>query len=203
MAPMTPAEQIAAAYEEYRQVSVLAPLAGQSPLVPGDGPVNAPFLLVGEAPGAEEVKQGRPFVGRSGQLLVSMLAERGVPRRMCYVTNVVLYRPPGNRTPETFEIAASRKRLTAEILAVRPGLVITLGRVAKHAVSPRIGPVTEIHGKLRPASFAEWPASLETWWLPTFHPSAALRSSDIGDQMRDDLEILRLVSNGMKLVTGT
>jgi uracil-DNA glycosylase len=200
---LTPEERITAAYAEYQQLTVLAPLRDQSPFVPGSGPRNAPFLLVGEAPGAEEVKQGRPFVGRSGQLLFQLLAERGVQRRLCYVTNVILYRPPGNRTPETFEIAASRKRLSTEILAVRPGLVITCGAVALRAVSPVDGRISEVHGKIRPAVFREPPESFGVPWLPTFHPSAALRSSDVLDEMREDLAVLQLISLGMKLVMGS
>jgi uracil-DNA glycosylase len=199
---MTAEERIAAAYAEYAELTVLAPLRDQSPLVPGSGPLNAPFLVVGEAPGEQEVRQLQPFVGRSGQLLTELLAERGVPRRMCYVTNTVLYRPPGNRTPETFEIAASRKRLAAEILAVKPGLIISCGATAKHAVDSGAGKISEIHGKLRPVTIASWPDSFGTHWLPTFHPSAALRSTAVLDMMREDLAILQLVSDGIKLVMG-
>jgi DNA polymerase len=200
---MTPGERINAAVGEYLQLSVLAPLRDQSPAILGDGPLNAPFVLVGEAPGAEEVKQGRPFVGPSGQLLFEMLAAVGVRRRMCYVTNVVLYRPPGNRTPEQFEIASSRKRLAAEILAVRPGLVITLGAVALHAVSPAGGRISEIHGKVSRLDLADWPDRLLVPWLPTFHPSAALRSSYILDEMTGDLAVLRRITQGMQMVMGT
>jgi DNA polymerase len=202
MTRITAAQRIAAALEEYQQVSVLAPLRDVSPLVPGDGPLNSPFVLVGEAPGAEEVKQGRPFVGRSGQLLFTMLAEVGVQRRMCYVTNVVLYRPPGNRTPETFEVASSRRRLAAEILAVKPGLVITLGATALRAVAPRGGRVSEIHGQLSGISFSEHPDSWQCHWLPTFHPSAALRSTDNAELMREDLAVLRRITHGMRMVMG-
>jgi len=200
---MTREERIAAAYEEYAGLTVLAPLAAQSPLVPGHGPLNAPFAVVGEAPGAEEVRLGRPFVGRSGQLLFQLLAEAGVQRRWCYVTNTVPYRPPGNRTPEQFEIAASRRRLAQEIIAVRPGLVICCGATAGHAVSPSAGRISDIHGRLQRAGFTGPPRPFETWWLPTFHPAAALRSSGIEDLMREDLAVLRRISDGMKLVTGT
>jgi DNA polymerase len=199
---MSPGEQIAAAYMEYAQLAVLAPLAARSPPVLGHGPVNAPFVVVGEAPGEQEVKQLRPFVGRSGQYLFQALAAVGVQRRMCYVTNVVLYRPPGNRTPETFEIAASRKRLMAEIRAVRPGLVITCGATAKHAVDPGTGRIGEIHGKLRELVPPGWHSSYRCWWLPTFHPAAALRNPATAEMMTEDLQILQLISTGMKMVMG-
>jgi uracil-DNA glycosylase len=200
---MTPAEQIAAAYAEYAELTVLAPLRDQSPLVPGSGPLNAPFLVVGEAPGAQEVTELKPFVGPAGQYLNEVLAVSGVQRRMCYVTNVVLYRPPGNRTPEQFEIASSRKRLMAEILAVRPGLVISLGATARHAVNPLGGKISEIHGKLGRVTVTGWPDRFETWWLPTFHPAAALRSTAVAEMMAEDLRILQQISTGLRMVTGS
>jgi uracil-DNA glycosylase family 4 len=201
---MTPAEErIARAQEEYRSLVVLEPLAAQSLLVPGSGPTNAPFLVVGEAPGEEEVRQGKPFVGRSGRQLFEMLAEVGVQRRMCYVTNVVLYRPPSNRTPHSFEVAASRARLAAEILAVRPGLVITCGATAKSAVSPLAGRISDIHGRIGTVAIADWPDSLQVPWLPTFHPAAALRSTDTAELMAEDLAVLRRITQGMRMVMGS
>lgn len=150
---MTKQERIALAYAQYQELVVLAPLRKGSPLVPGSGPLNAPVMLIGEAPGSHEVEELLPFVGRSGRLLNTLLAASGFPRRYCYVTNVVLYRPPGNRTPERFEIAASRERLLAEIEAVNPVLVITLGAVARRAMRPQGDPVSVCHGRLEHLGF--------------------------------------------------
>jgi DNA polymerase len=170
------------AYEDYEQIAVLAPLRAQSPLVRGDGPLNAPVLLVGEAPGAQEVVQLKPFVGPSGQLLDQLLAERGLPRWMCYVTNVLAYRPPANRTPEQFEIHVSRPRLQAEITGIDPALVITLGAVARRALVPDGPPVSECHGQLERRD--------GRMMLPTYHPSAGLRDPRVLEKMRADLAVL-------------
>jgi DNA polymerase len=200
---MTPEERIAAAIAEYEQLTVLAPLRDQSPLVPGHGPLNAPFVVVGEAPGAQEVVQLIPFTGPAGQYLNEALAAVGVQRRMCYVTNVVLYRPPANRTPEQFEIAASRKRLTAEIMAVRPGLVITCGATACRAITPLRGRISDIHGKMTRITLQDWPDQLVVPWLPTFHPAAALRNPATAELMAEDLAVLRRITQGMRMVMGS
>lgn len=184
------------AYKAYQELASLAPLRAGSPLVKGDGPLNSPVVLVGEAPGAEEVKQGRPFTGPSGQLLDKLLAERGLPRWMCYVTNVVLYRPPGNRTPEQFEISASRPRLRAEINGIDPALVITLGAVARRALRPDGPPVSECHGLLEPLAGRDkvladcGQGEYSRMMLPTYHPSAALRDPRVLEKMRADLAVL-------------
>ncbi len=200
---MKPEDLIALAYEEYSRIGVLAPLRDQSPMVPGAGPLNAPVLLIGEAPGAQEVEELKPFVGRSGRLLNTLLATAGLPRRYCYVTNVLAYRPPGNRTPERFEIAASRERLCAEIEAVQPALVITLGAVARRAMKPQGDPVSVCHGKPEPLGFIhnqdyqrgdpiqlEAEVTLNCMMLPTYHPSAALRDPAVHAMMRADLGFL-------------
>jgi uracil-DNA glycosylase len=191
--------RLSAAYAAYEDVAVLAPLRAHSPLVRGQGPPYAPIMLVGEAPGATEVARGKPFVGKSGQLLDQLLKERGIYRHMCYTTNVIAYRPPDNRTPYAFEIAASRERLMSEIDVVRPGLIITLGAVARRALTSRDkDPVSLCHGRMErfePAwndlaqygDVYEWDAQLEAWMLPTYHPSAALRDDDILAAMRADL----------------
>ena len=170
------------AYKVYEELPSLAPLRAQSPLVRGDGPLNAPVVIVGEAPGEQEIKTGRPFVGPSGKLLDELLDERGLPRWMCWVTNVVCYRPPGNRTPQSFEISASRFRLRAEINGIDPATVITLGAVARRALVPQGPPVSECHGQLE-----RWDGRI---MLPTYHPSAALRDTRVLAKMRADLAVL-------------
>lgn len=191
------------AIAEYMELPALAHLRDQSPAVWGEGPLNAPVVLVGEAPGAEEVRRKRPFVGPSGQLLEQLLAENNLPRGWCYITNTVLYRPPGNRTPESFEVAASRPRLLAEIAAVRPALVVTLGATARKALRPGAGPVTQAHGRIErladvlrsvPASSLPACGLADFVLLPTFHPSAALRDPAVLGQMREDLKWLSTVA---------
>ena len=131
-------EALAALYADYAaNTPVLGELAEGRRLVPGHGPVNAPLVVLGEAPGAEEERQGRPFVGPSGRLLRRMLAEAGVPWGACYVMNVVPWRPPGNRTPYPFEVAASGKRVAAEIGIIGPEAVVAAGAVAWSALGGR------------------------------------------------------------------
>lgn len=171
------------AYKAYQELAVLAPLRAQSPLVPGDGPLNAPVMFVGEAPGEQEVLQLKPFVGPSGKLLDTLLAEVGWQRWACWVTNVVCYRPPGNRKPERFEIHVSRPRLMAEIQGIDPGLIITLGATARQALQPDGPPVSECHGQREP-----WEGR---WMIATYHPSAGLRDERVLAKMRADLAILK------------
>lgn len=204
------AARITQAYEDYRKVAVLAPLRAQSPLVPGDGPLHTPVMLIGEAPGADEAERGRPFTGRSGKLLWHLLHEQGLKRWQCYVTNVLLYRPPGNRRPEAFEIAASRERLFTEIEVISPALIVTLGATARKATCPQGDPVSACHGRLERLGQA-WcddevrrgaplglEASLTAPWvlLPTFHPSAALRDEEVMTMMKEDLAMLGAVFGG-------
>jgi DNA polymerase len=102
-------------------------------MVPGEGDETAEVMIVGEAPGGSEDKQGRPFVGRAGKLLDSLLAEAGLERGDVYITNVVKARPPGNRDPKAPEVAHHMPWLEAELALVAPRLVIPLGRHAlKH-----------------------------------------------------------------------
>jgi DNA polymerase len=122
-------------YEQYAATPVLAELAAGRKLVRGHGPLDSPFLVVGEAPGAEEEKQGKPFVGPSGSLLQELFHRAGIPWRLCYVTNTVCWRPPGNRTPYPFQVQASWQRLADEITVVDPVVVVAAGSVAWHGVT--------------------------------------------------------------------
>jgi len=97
--------------------------------------LDAPVMVVGEAPGEKEDERGRPFVGPAGKLLQAQLAVAGIPWDYCYVTNVLPWRPPGNRTPYPFEIQASRARVAAEAALVDPVVVIAAGAVAWRALT--------------------------------------------------------------------
>jgi len=194
---VTPEERIQRALRDYEQIEVLAPLRAQSPLVPGCGPLDSPLMLIGEAPGEQEVRQLKPFVGPAGHFLDKMLIGAGILPQLCYVTNVVLYRPPGNRTPEQFEIHASRRRLMTEIYVVGPPMIITLGAVALRALRPKAGPVSEIHGQLDIIELVypgeDGSAAAHQHFctlLPTFHPAAALRDRIVHEKMLADLSSL-------------
>jgi uracil-DNA glycosylase len=127
-------DEMAALYDGYAQEIVLREVSEGKRLVRGHGPLDAPLVIVGEAPGADEDRVGRPFVGKSGQLLQAMFAQAGIPWDVCYVTNVLPWRPPGNRTPYPFEIAASAMRVREEIGIVDPVIVVAAGSVAWRAL---------------------------------------------------------------------
>lgn len=135
---------MAALYEEYAAQRQLRKIAEHRRLVPGHGMLDAPVVVVGEAPGEKEDQQGRPFVGKAGKVLQAQLSVAGIPWEYCYVTNVLPWRPPANRTPYPFEVQASRKRLAAEVALVDPVVVVAAGSVAWRALAgDELGPFEE------------------------------------------------------------
>lgn len=141
--------------------------SGATNLVFGEGAADARLMFIGEAPGAEEDLQGRPFVGPAGQLLNNLLSKLGLPREEVYITNVVKSRPPGNREPEAEEIEACLPFLRQQIAAIRPRVIVTLGRVATQALLGSKEPLTRLRGK--------WQKYGNIRVMPTFHPSYLLR----------------------------
>jgi uracil-DNA glycosylase family 4 len=147
----------------------------RSTVVVGSGPPTARLLVVGEAPGALEDETGVPFVGRSGQLLDRLLAEAGLPRSEVAVLNTVKCRPPGNRVPTRAETATCRPWTSAQLDALAPALVVTLGLFAttwflgRTTLTAARGRVHEVDGRRV---------------LPTYHPAAALRGGPQGEPMR-------------------
>jgi len=138
--------------------------------VPGEGSETAEVMLVGEAPGASEDKQGRPFVGRAGKLLDLLLAEAGLERAAVFITNVVKARPPGNRDPKPAEIAHHMPWLEAQLALIQPRLVVPLGRHALQHFAPG-AKITQVRGTL----LLERGRAL----FPLLHPAAALRNQDL------------------------
>jgi len=159
------------------------PLAkGRTTVVFGEGDPNADLMVVGEGPGHEEDLQGRPFVGRSGQLLDRLLLEEaGLERRQVYIANVVKCRPPGNRDPEPAEIDACRPFLEQQIDLIRPRVVLTLGNFATRVLLETKQGITQLRGNVY--QFRGDTAQL----VPTFHPAAALRGGgEVLAKMRAD-----------------
>jgi DNA polymerase len=166
----------------------LCPLAaGRTTVVFGEGDPHANLMVVGEGPGREEDLQGRPFVGRSGQLLNRLLAEEaGLQRAQVYIANVVKCRPPGNRDPLPEEIAACRPYLEQQLALIAPRVVITLGNFATRLLLDTNRGITQLRGRSYPfdgGSFGAGGALL----LPTYHPAAALRGGgEVVARMRAD-----------------
>jgi uracil-DNA glycosylase len=148
-------------------------------MVPGEGSATAEVMLVGEAPGASEDKQGRPFVGRAGKLLDTLLAEAGLSRDEVWITNVVKARPPKNRDPRAGEVAHCMPWLEAEVELIAPRVIVPLGRHAlKHfAPGAKIG---EVHGRL-----------LGNRLFPLYHPAAAMYNQALRETLFSDARALR------------
>jgi DNA polymerase len=143
-------------------------------------------MLVGEAPGAEEDRQGLPFVGRSGALLTRLLAEAGLPREQVFIANTLKCRPPDNRNPRTGEIEACRPWLAEQIRLIEPRVVATLGNFANRLLSGDETGITKVHGVPRARTFG----ARTVWLYPLFHPAAALRATGTADLLRRDIEAL-------------
>lgn len=144
--------------------------------VPGEGNPDTEVVFVGEGPGFNEDREGRPFVGRAGGLLVKLLASIGWLREDVFITNVVKCRPPGNRDPEADEIAACAPFLQRQLAALDPALVVTLGRFSMATFMPgaRIG---QAHGTMRPVDSAS--GASDALAFAMYHPAAALRATEI------------------------
>ena len=139
-----------------------------SNLVFGEGHPDARLMLIGEAPGEEEDLSGRPFVGRAGQLLDRVLASVGLERDEIYITNIVKFRPPGNRNPRPEEIAASEPILVDQIKLIRPQVIGTLGNVPTQYFLGTKDGITRTHGQ-----WFDWHGIRV---FPLYHPAYLLRN---------------------------
>ena len=156
---------------------------GRTQAVPGEGHPDTEVVFVGEGPGMNEDRQGRPFVGRAGDLLVRLLGTLGWRREEVYITNIVKCRPPDNRDPEPDEVAACLPYLQRQLQVLDPALIVTLGRhsMARFVPGARI---TQAHGTLHAVDPATGAASAMVYAM--FHPAAALRSPEVERQSYDD-----------------
>ena len=152
-------------------------------VVPGEGDPHAKLMFIGEGPGQEEDRQGRPFVGRSGELLTRMIQAIGMERTEVYICNIVKCRPPKNRNPEPDEAAACLNYLRAQFALVRPKVVVLLGRVACQYTLNEPVSITRCHGR--------WYERKGTWFMPTFHPSALLRAPENKREAWEDFQKVR------------
>jgi DNA polymerase len=164
----------------------LCPLAkGRTNAVPGEGSYDTPLMFVGEGPGADEDLQGRPFVGRAGQLLTKIIEAMKFKREDVYITNVVKCRPPQNRTPLRPEIDACRPYLQTQIRVIAPQVIVTLGKVATDWFISSSAGMTSLRGEFHDYG--------KIRIMPTFHPSYVIRNEG-------DKRIKKLVWEDMKKV---
>ena len=152
--------------------------------VPGEGHPDTEVVFVGEGPGFNEDRQGRPFVGQAGTLLEELLLRIGWTRRDVFIANVVKCRPPDNRDPEPDEIAACAPYLTRQLEAIDPALVVTLGRFSMARFNPG-AKISQVHGTYKePAPQSGAPDAL-VYYL--YHPAAALRDPGVKEQSYKDI----------------
>ena len=142
--------------------------ASRKKAVPGEGPATAEIMFIGEGPGFHENEQGRPFVGAAGQFLDQLLAQAGVTRADVWIGNVVKCRPPGNRDPLPEELSTCDPYLEAQIKAINPSIIVTLGRFSMGKFIPG-AKISAIHGQMRKVG--------NRFVIPMFHPAAALHQA--------------------------
>jgi len=176
--------------EVYREVSTCTrcPLhATRTKAVFGAGDSDARLMFIGEAPGAEEDRQGLPFVGRAGQLLNQLLEEIGMTREDVFVANILKSRPPGNRDPQPEEIHACWPYLERQIELIEPHVVATLGNFATKRITGSPIGITRVRGTPQLHELA----GRTVFVFPLLHPAAALRTPSLVETLRGDFARLR------------
>jgi len=158
---------------------------GRTQAVPGEGNCQARLMFVGEAPGRDEDRQGRPFVGRAGQLLTKIIEAMGFKRQDVYIANVVKCRPPENRTPRPDEVKACSPYLLRQIELINPRVIVALGKIAAEFLLQTNKSISDLRGHF--GQFEGIPV------MPTFHPAYLVRNEG-------NREIKRLVWEDMKKV---
>jgi len=160
--------------------------------VPGEGNLSAKIMIIGEAPGKNEAATGRPFCGRSGQILDELLSSAGINRADVFITNIVKDRPPGNRDPLPDEIEAYAPYLDRQIDIIKPKVISTLGRFSMKYIMNKFGAgnmldsIGKIHGKIfnAKASYGD------VFIIPLYHPAASIYNGTI-DVLKKDFKIIR------------
>jgi len=156
---------------------------GRKNVVFGSGNPNADLMLVGEGPGAEEDRQGLPFVGPAGELLTKIIQAIEMRREDVYIANVVKCRPPGNRDPQPDEVQACRGYLEKQVACVQPKVLVALGRVAAQALLGNESPIGQLRGR--------WYQAFGVPTMVTYHPAALLRNQALKRPTWEDLQQVR------------
>ena len=151
----------------------------------GTGNTRADWLIIGEAPGAEEDRQGEPFVGRAGQLLNAMLLAIGLPRETVFIANILKCRPPGNRDPKPEEVSRCLPFLSAQIALLKPKIILVVGRIAAQTLLATDAPLARLRGKLHHFGDANTPLVI------TYHPAYLLRTPSDKRKAWEDLKFAR------------
>lgn len=152
----------------------------------GAGNSDADLMFVGEAPGAEEDRQGLPFVGRAGKFLSELLEGIGMKREDVFINNVLMSRPPGNRDPQPEEIEACRPWLDLRIELIEPRLICTLGNFATKLLTGNPTGITRVRGTAQEHTVGGRRLRI----LPLLHPAAGLRTPKMAEQLREDFQLI-------------
>jgi len=181
----TPAEALRAQEQALQGCRRCKLCEGRHSVVFGSGNPEADLVVIGEGPGADEDAQGLPFVGRAGQLLTKMLAAVHLSRDEVFITNAVLCRPPGNRNPESDELAACAPFLADKLGVIQPTVILSLGSVATQALLRTKEPIGKLRGRIHQYGNAIL--------IPTFHPAFLLRNpgQDYKRMAWEDLKLAR------------
>jgi uracil-DNA glycosylase family 4 len=175
--------------ELYREASDCrrCPLAAtRTKVVFGSGNSDADLMFVGEAPGAEEDRQGLPFVGRAGALLTELLAEIGMRREDVFINNVLMCRPPGNRDPQPDEIESCSPYLQTRVELIQPKVIATLGNFATRLLTGSRTGITKVRGTPQVHVIG----GRAVYLMPLLHPAAALRTPSLVETLREDFRKL-------------
>ena len=149
----------------------------------GEGDARAAVMFIGEGPGAEEDRTGRPFVGQAGQLLERMLFSIGLRRDQVYITNIVKCRPPGNRDPKEDEVAPCAPYLDQQIELIAPTVLVALGKPASNRLTGTSKPISALRGR--------WTTYKGTPLMPVFHPAYLLRTEIAKREVWEDLKKIK------------
>lgn len=164
---------------------------GYFPVI-GEGDHDAAVVLIGEAPGRNEAKTGRPFCGAAGKTLDALLAGIALPRESVYITNIVKDRPPENRDPTPAEIEAYGPFLDRQLEIIRPSVIVTLGRFSMQYIMRKfdlefeLEPISRAHGKSYAAAASYGPIRI----VPQYHPAAAIYNRDLIETLARDFAVI-------------
>jgi len=153
--------------------------------VPGEGNPNTDVMFIGEGPGKEEDKQGRPFCGPAGKFLDEMLRSIGLSRDEVYIGNIVKHRPPGNRDPEPGEIEACWPYLQSQIEIINPHVIVILGRHSLARLMPGLGTISQLHGRAFRRD--------GRYFMALYHPAVALYAGSMRQVLMEDFGKLKLL----------
>jgi len=169
--------------EKYKDCIMCRLCQRRTQVVIGEGNPKSPLMIVGEGPGADEDLQGRPFVGKAGQLLNRILQAAEIPREEIYITNIVKCRPPGNRTPTDDEMNTCIVILREQFKIIRPKIIVTLGSAPTRALIDPHARITRVRGR--------WVEKKGVRFMPTFHPAYLLRNPSAKREAWEDFQKIR------------